>query len=313
MNSTLTGITTLGACHYSKMPKPPPKGFPLPSHLLPTAEHVELLYDSEEVCERELQPPVSRAGTSDSISASSPRERVSRALKQMTEQTDLEHGLNRETTTIRSSCPCRNGHITEWEQPPSSSIVHRKSDLHRTVSHNSNSSGTRSVSRSISVHSNKPKKDTLSRWPTHDLFAITNHRESRQNPVQSYKESNSGLLLMPENLNGTQSRKTTKASIANSFAPESIQRRFTNASYLRRSSIWNTYQKAKHRAVQLQRNERTQLLFEYSVYLTLVAFVYFVLVGVPLWKGAVYWLWWVVAHKFVIAGGFSITLGIAFL
>jgi hypothetical protein len=54
-------------------------------------------------------------------------------------------------------------------------------------------------------------------------------------------------------------------------------------------------------------------VFEYSIYLVIVAFVYFVLVGVPLWKGAVYWLWWVVAHKFVIAGGFGITLGIAFL
>jgi hypothetical protein len=37
------------------------------------------------------------------------------------------------------------------------------------------------------------------------------------------------------------------------------------------------------------------------------------LIGVPLWNGAVWWLWWVVAHKFVIAGGFSITLGIALL
>jgi len=32
-------------------------------------------------------------------------------------------------------------------------------------------------------------------------------------------------------------------------------------------------------------------VFEYFVYLLLVCFVYFVLVGVPLWKGAVWWLW----------------------
>ena len=43
-------------------------------------------------------------------------------------------------------------------------------------------------------------------------------------------------------------------------------------------------------------------LFEYIFYLILVAFVYFVLIGVPLWKGAVWWLYWVFEHKFAIAG-----------
>jgi hypothetical protein len=77
--------------------------------------------------------------------------------------------------------------------------------------------------------------------------------------------------------------------------------------------MWETYEKAKKRGVQLQRNKWVQYAFEYTFYLILVCFVYFVLVGVPLWNGAVYWLWWVVAHKFVIAGGWSITLGIGIL
>ncbi|KAI4843774.1 hypothetical protein E4T44_06565 [Aureobasidium sp. EXF-8845] len=67
------------------------------------------------------------------------------------------------------------------------------------------------------------------------------------------------------------------------------------------------------------------LLFEYTFYLILVAFVYFVLIGLPLWKGAVYWLYWVFKHKFAVAGTCSITklelsdasrsvtIGIAFL
>jgi hypothetical protein len=77
--------------------------------------------------------------------------------------------------------------------------------------------------------------------------------------------------------------------------------------------MWQTYEKAKERGVQLQRNKWVQIAFEYAIYAILILFVYFVLIGVPLWKGTVYWLWWVVAHKFVLAGGFSITLGIALL
>jgi hypothetical protein len=56
-----------------------------------------------------------------------------------------------------------------------------------------------------------------------------------------------------------------------------------------------------------------QITFEYAIYAFLILFVYFVLIGVPLWNGAVWWLYWVVSTKFVIAGGFGIVLGIALL
>ncbi|KAI1341821.1 glycosyl transferase [Xylariaceae sp. FL0016] len=72
------------------------------------------------------------------------------------------------------------------------------------------------------------------------------------------------------------------------------------------------YEKAKARGAELERKRWVQLLFEYSFYTMLLAFIYFVLVGMPLWKGAVYWLYWVVSTKFVIAGGWSITIGVAF-
>ncbi|KAI4755137.1 hypothetical protein E4T52_12876 [Aureobasidium sp. EXF-3400] len=68
---------------------------------------------------------------------------------------------------------------------------------------------------------------------------------------------------------------------------------------IRRSSIYDVYEKAKTRGIELQRSKWAMRLFEYAFYLLLVAFVYFVLIGVPLWKGAVYWL--------------SVTIGIAFL
>jgi hypothetical protein len=112
---------------------------------------------------------------------------------------------------------------------------------------------------------------------------------------------------------GEHAPRGTLQSIADAIVPDALQRRFTNASHARRSSTWHIYEKAKARGVQLQRNKITQTAFEYGLYALLILIVYFVLIGVPLWKGAVYWLWWVVANKFVFAGGFSITLGIALL
>ncbi|KAJ6110005.1 hypothetical protein N7486_002240 [Penicillium sp. IBT 16267x] len=79
------------------------------------------------------------------------------------------------------------------------------------------------------------------------------------------------------------------------------------------SSMHDVYEKAKLRGVALQRKHWVRVLFEASVYILLALFIYFVLVGMPLWKGAVWWLYWVVAHKFTVTGGWAILLGLAFL
>jgi hypothetical protein len=83
------------------------------------------------------------------------------------------------------------------------------------------------------------------------------------------------------------------------------------ADAVRRPTLVDAYERAKIRTVQLQRKPWVMKLFEYSIYLLLVCFVYFVLVGRPLWNGAVWWLWWVV--EFVISGGWAITIGLAIL
>jgi len=64
-----------------------------------------------------------------------------------------------------------------------------------------------------------------------------------------------------------------------------------STSDVRKGSIWLTYEKAKAKGVALQRKLWAQKLFEFSIYFILILFIYFVLVGLPLWKGAVYWLW----------------------
>ncbi|GKZ16804.1 hypothetical protein AbraIFM66951_006293 [Aspergillus brasiliensis] len=80
-----------------------------------------------------------------------------------------------------------------------------------------------------------------------------------------------------------------------------------------RHSIYDVYEKAKERRIALQRKYWVQLLFEYSIYIILMAFIYFVLIGMPLWRGAVWWLYYVVRTKFVIPGGWGITIGMAIL
>lgn len=107
---------------------------------------------------------------------------------------------------------------------------------------------------------------------------------------------------------GQLKRKNTLQSVVGS-----LQRRVTNASYFQRSELFSTYEKAKKKGVEIQRKKWAQITFEYSLYLVMVLFIYFVLIGIPLWKGAVWWMYWLVQTKFVLPGGFGITLGIALL
>lgn len=75
----------------------------------------------------------------------------------------------------------------------------------------------------------------------------------------------------------------------------------------------DVYEKAKVRGVELQRKKWVQILFEYFFYFIILCFVYFVLIGRPIWNGAVWWLYWVVDTKFVVAGTWSITIGLAIM
>ncbi|KAL9101823.1 MAG: hypothetical protein Q9187_009197, partial [Circinaria calcarea] len=66
------------------------------------------------------------------------------------------------------------------------------------------------------------------------------------------------------------------------------------AQTVRRTSLARLYETAKVRQKQLQRST-----------------VYFVFVGMPLWRGLVWWMYWVMSTKFVLPGGFAIFLGLA--
>lgn len=109
-------------------------------------------------------------------------------------------------------------------------------------------------------------------------------------------------------------RATSVAVVAADTVTSAVQNAAAGiGQMIRRSSLTDLYEKAKIRGKQLQREPRMQIAFEWTVYLIIIAFIYFVLVGLPLWKGAIYWLYWVIRHKFVVRGTWSITIGIAIM
>lgn len=96
-----------------------------------------------------------------------------------------------------------------------------------------------------------------------------------------------------------------------SVIPASIKQRIHSVqNSIRRTSVYHLYEKAKSRGKKVQRAPGVRRLFEYSMYFLALVVVYFVFIGIPLWKGAVYWLYWVVNHKFVIKGTWSIIIGL---
>ncbi|KIW12671.1 hypothetical protein PV08_09949 [Exophiala spinifera] len=77
-------------------------------------------------------------------------------------------------------------------------------------------------------------------------------------------------------------------------------------------SLENYYKKKRVKFRGKKRSKFAQILFQYSIYLLLGCIIYFVLVGIPLWKGSVWWLWWAMKYKMVVKGGTSIFISVAF-
>lgn len=163
---------------------------------------------------------------------------------------------------------------------------------------------------------NSPGPSTSSLWSTSNPFASSPGYPSKRGSIDTDHIEPSNTSRRNRDVSCDQHnrpRQGTLGTVIENIVPGAIQRRFTANSFLRRTSIWQTYEKARERSAHLQRRKWVQITFEYAIYALLAVFIYFVLVGLPFWRGAVYWMWWVVAHKFVLPGGFGITLGIAIL
>ncbi|CAE7014388.1 hypothetical protein CFE70_002512 [Pyrenophora teres f. teres 0-1] len=231
------------------------------------------------------------------------------------ERTDT-HGERKRHSRLSwfSNSGKRNSHMTGLPSPTEEEENPR---VYRTLSYIQGDHEILSTPRMSRAPSreNLKRSSSTSKWSDSDPFASKTN-SIRSNPFAT--ENNTPRTSM-ENLprqpaathDGLPQRKGTVRTIVDRIVPDSLQRSMTNASYFKRSDMYETYEKAKKKGVDIQRKPWAQNTFEGSIYLFLVLFVYFVLIGLPLWKGAVWWMYWVVQTKFVLPGGFGITLGIA--
>ena len=86
---------------------------------------------------------------------------------------------------------------------------------------------------------------------------------------------------------------------------------------VRRTSLYEVYngyyQKAQIRQEKLKRSKFAMIAFRYVFYFFLLALLYFVMVGFPLWTGLVLVIYYLLSRTLVVPGGFAIFIGVAFL
>lgn len=80
---------------------------------------------------------------------------------------------------------------------------------------------------------------------------------------------------------------------------------------MRRGTMHDVYDQAKVRGVEMQRSKLFMTTFEFAIYLLLAAIFYFVFVGMPLWNGTAYWVWYALKYKMNVQGTWAIFVGIA--
>ena len=82
---------------------------------------------------------------------------------------------------------------------------------------------------------------------------------------------------------------------------------------LRNPNFRQMYEKAKVKQEKIKRSTTAQLIFRYTFYTLLLATVYLLLIGLPLWRGLVWYMYILFEKHLVLKAGLSITLGIGFL
>ncbi|KAL8687992.1 MAG: hypothetical protein Q9218_005986 [Villophora microphyllina] len=82
---------------------------------------------------------------------------------------------------------------------------------------------------------------------------------------------------------------------------------------LHTSSAREMYNKAKIKQEKLKRSKMAQSIFKYTFYTLLIACVYFVFIGLPLWRGAVWYMYILFEKHLVLKAGLTITFGLGFL
>lgn len=80
---------------------------------------------------------------------------------------------------------------------------------------------------------------------------------------------------------------------------------------VRRSSMWDVYENAKKRQLEIRRKRWVQITFEYSFYAMLLVLLYFLIIGVPLWKGTYWELYLAFKYKLNVTGSWSVIIAVS--
>ncbi|KAL8966076.1 MAG: hypothetical protein Q9197_006192 [Variospora fuerteventurae] len=82
---------------------------------------------------------------------------------------------------------------------------------------------------------------------------------------------------------------------------------------LRRGNFRDMYEKAKVKQATIRRSPRAQFVFKWTFYVLLAATVYLLLIGLPLWRGAVWYMYVLFKKHMVLKAGMAITFGLSSL
>lgn len=76
----------------------------------------------------------------------------------------------------------------------------------------------------------------------------------------------------------------------------------------RNSSHGSVYNMASLVNIKYRRKYWRRKVIEYGAYTFLASIIYFLLIGIPLWNGALYWLHWLMHTQFLSDGGWAIVV-----
>lgn len=101
-----------------------------------------------------------------------------------------------------------------------------------------------------------------------------------------FADKSKGITALPQSATIVGDR----LELVEETGPELTRQRTASRSSIRSLERYYTSRRPKFGGK--KRGKCAQILFQYSVYLLLACIIYFLLVGVPLWKGSCWWLWY---------------------
>lgn len=149
------------------------------------------------------------------------------------------------------------------------------------------------------------------RFPTKDVPANPNYDSAPLEPIFEMDplEVHPHIQIPPHSTNIQRPRN----SVLSLLRRVSVFSHISSLHRPRHPTLDKLFDDAKKLEVKIYRSVLYQKVFQHATYALLLAALYFILVGLPLWKGLVWWMHNFLTTKFVLTGGCALFSGTAFL